>query len=154
MPESLCNSFKSCKTMSRSGYLTPIYCIFSSCRKLLSSHGKCGIQNALIDAKLMQMFNAKSHLTDPLLSHLYRVQLESFCIEITASSYRSIVTLSRLQSHLSSSCFLIVLTSLWSVFFTGWNQLPKEWKVFLPFLQDSRAFATTSFYLHQIIIKN
>lgn len=43
------------------------------------------------------------------------------------SEYYSIFILSRLKSHASGGCLLIVGTSLGGVFLTRRNQLPKEW---------------------------
>ena len=58
-------------------------------------------------------------------------------------------TLSRLQRSdlLCRSCFVLGI-SLRGVFFTRWNQLPEEWQVLVPILQNSCAFVATGFFLH------
>ena len=84
-------------------------------------------------------------------SHMFPCSA-TFEIMSLAAGYCLIIVLSWLQRHLASIGSLKLCASFWGVFLTGRNQLPEERQVCIPLLQNSWAFAASSFFLHTLNI--
>lgn len=91
-------------------------------------------------------------LTNKSYSEPYKCGVRDFGFKMHCQSFR--YKLCWLESHLLSRCFIIIRTSLRSVFLTRRNQLPEEGYILVPFLQNSRAFGAASFFLYHIKSKS